>query len=377
MFLRFKKFLSYVRQSMRAEISCFCTLAKSARIRGELAVRSTIICVDDEKLVLNVLYEQLSSWFGKNYNIEKAMSGQEALEIIDSCAENNMEVSVVISDYIMPSMKGDVLLENVNKIDPRIRKVMLTGYSSIDGIISAINKAGLYRYITKPWDNKDLMLTVLEAIKSYEQEKKTAEFSKGFEQLYHKYETLSREFASNYENAIEALSCAIEARDRSSAGHSKKVAQFSGIIGAALKMSDSELHSLKHMAILHDVGKIGMKDDKIEMLETLKSTQKSSLPLIKEQIACSEDIISHMNKAEELLAGIKYQFEEFDGSGPFGLKAEDIPMAGRILHLADCFVMLTSKADKPPIGSVISILKQKKGTSFDPNLVDLFTSLQK
>ena len=141
-------------------------------------MRSTIICVDDDKLILNLLYNQLEEWFGENYYIEKALNATEGYNILDRCLKQGRDVSVFISDYIMPITKGDELLTKVKELNPKIKRIMLTGYSAMDGIINAINKAGIYRYISKPWDSKDMMLTLLEAIKSYEQDKITFELSK-------------------------------------------------------------------------------------------------------------------------------------------------------------------------------------------------------
>lgn len=344
-------------------------------------MRSTIICVDDEKMLLNILSEQLTSWFGNNYIIEKALNGEEALEIIDDCIENGQNISVVISDYIMPNMKGDELLEQVNKRDPRIKKIMLTGYSSIEGIVGAINRAGLYRYITKPWDNKDLMLTILEAIKSYEQEKKSTELAKGFETLYHKYEKLYRNFESGFENAIDTLSRAIEVRNATHFGHSKRVAQYSGFIGKAIDMSESELKYLRYMAVLHDVGKIGMTDSEVAELRKLSGDDRK--PLIERQIKFSEDILSYMSESERLLRGVKYHYENFDGTGFFGTKSEAIPVEARIIRVANFFDNLknTSTEDtgkeKVTLDEAVAALTENKGTLLDPTLVDVFVGILK
>jgi two-component system sensor histidine kinase/response regulator len=129
-----------------------------------------IICVDDEKIVLDSLRSELRSQFGAKYNIEVAESGDEALEIYNELVEDGLEVPLIISDYIMPEMKGDFLLEAINQKDPNMLKIMLTGQATIEGVTNAINKAGLYRYISKPWETNDMILTVTEALKSYDKD---------------------------------------------------------------------------------------------------------------------------------------------------------------------------------------------------------------
>ncbi len=132
--------------------------------------RNVILCIDDEVIVLDSLKEQLQNEY-KNYMIEVAESGEEAMEIINELFEDKIELPVVIADFIMPGMRGDTLLEKIHKLNPGIKNILLTGQASIEGVSNAVNKANLYRFIAKPWDKDDLILTVKEAIRSYDQEK--------------------------------------------------------------------------------------------------------------------------------------------------------------------------------------------------------------
>ena len=131
--------------------------------------KQVIICVDDEIIVLDALREQLEKEFRDELLIEIAESGEEALEIYDEMIEEGYEIPLVIADFIMPKMKGDDLLAHVHEKNPETRKIMLTGQATIEGVSNAVNKANLYRYISKPWDKDDLVLTMREAIKSYNQ----------------------------------------------------------------------------------------------------------------------------------------------------------------------------------------------------------------
>lgn len=132
--------------------------------------QKVIFCVDDEKIVLNSLKAELKNIFGDQYIIETAESGTEALEAIDALLQQNVEVPVVIVDYAMPHMKGDELLIKIKEISPITIKILLTGQATLEGITNTINMAGLYRYIAKPWDPNDLILSVQQALRSYDQE---------------------------------------------------------------------------------------------------------------------------------------------------------------------------------------------------------------
>lgn len=130
-----------------------------------------ILCVDDEEIVLESLEIELSESFGDDYVIEIAQSAEEALEIVEDLLAEGRDITVVISDYIMPQVKGDELLQKIHEISPRTIKVMLTGQASMEGVTNAINQANLYRYISKPWQKEDLSLTVTEANRTFFQEK--------------------------------------------------------------------------------------------------------------------------------------------------------------------------------------------------------------
>jgi DNA-binding response OmpR family regulator len=137
--------------------------------------KPVILCVDDEQTILKALKTELKRTLGNKYQIETANSGEEALELIEELLEEGIEIPLVISDYIMPQMNGDELLQRIHAKTTKTLKVMLTGQAGVEGIANAINRANLYRYIAKPWEPEDLKLTVTEAIRSYFQEKQLTE----------------------------------------------------------------------------------------------------------------------------------------------------------------------------------------------------------
>jgi two-component system, sensor histidine kinase and response regulator len=129
-----------------------------------------ILCIDDESIVLDSLKEQIQQGFKGDYIVETAESGDEALEIMNELVEEGKEIQIVIADFIMPGMKGDALLSKIHTQKPAAKTILLTGQASIEGVSNAVNNANLYRFISKPWEKDDLVLTLREAVKSYEQE---------------------------------------------------------------------------------------------------------------------------------------------------------------------------------------------------------------
>src|SRR4028119_673680 len=152
---------------------------------------SVIICVDDEPFVLESLKEQLKRNLGDNYYIEVAESGEEALEIVEDLQEEGIEIPLIISDQIMPGMKGYELLIQLHSRHPKSLKIMLTGQSSTEAVVNAVNAANLYRYIAKPWDETDLSLTVTEALRSYAQDRQLAEQNEALQKINQELEQLN------------------------------------------------------------------------------------------------------------------------------------------------------------------------------------------
>lgn len=117
-----------------------------------------IVCVDDEKIVLDSLNSQLSRNFGNNYNYEFAESAKEALEIIEELRNDEDEmIYVVISDWLMPGMKGDELLEQVRSKVENVKTILLTGHidNKVIENIAKYNKG--IQVIHKPWNEEDLV----------------------------------------------------------------------------------------------------------------------------------------------------------------------------------------------------------------------------
>lgn len=118
--------------------------------------KSTILCVDDEKTVLDSLKNQLRGIFGDAFNYEIAQNGNEALEVVDELKDDSLDVIVVISDYIMPGMYGDEFLIKLHTKYPNIRKIMLTGQADDNAIKRARDKANLLFCLRKPWNQDEL-----------------------------------------------------------------------------------------------------------------------------------------------------------------------------------------------------------------------------
>jgi signal transduction histidine kinase len=147
-----------------------------------MAQRWAIVCVDDEAIILESLKEQLKRRY-QDCLIEVAESGEEALEVLQELQAEGYRIALVISDQLMPGMKGDQLLTQVHQQYPSIMTILLTGQASTEAIAQAVNQANLYRYIAKPWEEMDLSLTVGEALRRYQQDEQLAEQNTKLKQM--------------------------------------------------------------------------------------------------------------------------------------------------------------------------------------------------
>jgi len=128
-----------------------------------------IICVDDEVAVLETLQSQLQNHFGQTHEVETSTSAKDALELIEEISSGGAVVELVITDQVMPDMKGDELLREIHDKHPEIIKILLTGQAGLDSAISAINTGGLSRYIEKPWNIEELSSDIEKLIQKFRQ----------------------------------------------------------------------------------------------------------------------------------------------------------------------------------------------------------------
>ncbi|MEM6434732.1 MAG: response regulator [Cyanobacteria bacterium P01_D01_bin.115] len=118
---------------------------------------SAFLCVDDEIMILETLKEQLQRSFGEQYIYEMAENATEAWEIIDELYEAGIRLLVVVSDWLMPGIKGDEFLIQVHQKFPHIMTILLTGQADEEAIERSKQQAGLHACLRKPWQEAELV----------------------------------------------------------------------------------------------------------------------------------------------------------------------------------------------------------------------------
>lgn len=116
--------------------------------------------MDDEKIILDSLRMQLKNALPSDYIFEFSQDGEDGLEIIDEYYEDGIGVVVIVSDWLMPGMRGDEFLVRVHQRYPKIVKVMLTGQADKAAVDRAYNEANLFKLLRKPWEKEELLSTI-------------------------------------------------------------------------------------------------------------------------------------------------------------------------------------------------------------------------
>ncbi|MBW4496030.1 MAG: response regulator [Oscillatoria princeps RMCB-10] len=126
--------------------------------------KTAILCVDDEVMVLSSLEIELRSAFGDAYLYEFAESGEEALELIEELRDEGVAIVAIVSDWLMPGMKGDEFLIEVHNKFPEITSIMLTGQADLLAIEKAKQEAALSHCLYKPWKSQELISAINSAL---------------------------------------------------------------------------------------------------------------------------------------------------------------------------------------------------------------------
>lgn len=354
-----------------------------------------ILFVDDEENVLRSMRRLFMDV--DSINILTAVSGKEGLEILKSS-----EVAVIVSDQKMPEMSGAEFLEKARKMQPESVRIVLTGYADINAAMDAVNKGGASKYITKPWDDNDLMLTVLNSVETYnlkKENKRLTELTRKQNEELKKWsselelyvqqqtidltrqnkelERLNERLNRNIKDFISSFSNLIELRDKSVSSHSNSVAAISKEMSIKMGMNSSEIETITIAAQLHDIGKIGIAD--VVLLKTPAEMSPDEIAEYKKHPVRGQAAIDSIEDLRGAGILIRHHHEWFNGKGfPDGIKGKQIPMGSRIIAIADQFARLIHGISQiHAVQSVLNNIKASLGTQFDPELFKFLTDAVK
>lgn len=332
----------------------------------------TILVVDDEVSVLNAIFRVFRK---DGYQILRSDNPGDALKLLEEhfC-------HLIISDYRMPGMDGVSFLREAMRLRPDAIRMILSGYADCSTIISAINDGGIYKFLTKPWEDDILKSEVRYALERYElqsvNKKLLDDVKRQNDELKNTNLLLTEKIEEIQENVVrtvEMLSYVSREKYACIPTNVDDLYTISHVIGENLGFNDSDLRNLYLATRLHDIGNIGI--DCSIFKKTGSLTPEERIQVEKHPII-GASMISFMNGLDEVAKIVRHHHEHFDGSGyPDGLKGDEIPISSRIVIIIDVYDSLTCNRPYRSVmtmDEVFSILENGRGTKFDPFVLDIF-----
>ena len=296
----------------------------------------------------------------------EASSGAEALAIL----ERDGEVPVVISDIYMPEMDGVTFLREALQRYPDMAVVMLTGVAEVATAVECL-KLGALDYISKPVLIEEVRARVDKAL-----EKRGLVLQNRFYQkhLESRVRELDRRNKQSLINGVQMLVHALEAKDAYTSGHSTRVSRYAVKTAVQLGYTGDRLEQIRLGGELHDIGKIGTRED---ILNKPGPLNPAEFQHIKGHTALGERILApFLAESLSVLRIVRSHHERLDGGGfPDGLAGDAIPQEARIVAVVDAFdAMTTNRAYRPPRtpAEAVEELRRCSGMHFDPEVVEAF-----
>ncbi|MCH5260589.1 MAG: diguanylate cyclase [Lachnospiraceae bacterium] len=323
-------------------------------------MKKIILIVDDDRLTLSTAQNLL----GEKYKVVALNSGKQAYKYLDRHTPD-----LILLDINMPEIGGFEVMRAL-QADPRWKKIpviFLTADRSSETEVECF-RMGACDFISKPFEPQ----TMLSRIKS------TLELDGYRKDLQRRLDEKTREMERVTIQAIMTVANTVDAKDEYTKGHSMRVAAYAEAMARRLGWSEEEVQNTYYVAMMHDVGKIGVPDAVLNKPFRLTDLE---FKLIKDHTTMGAEILKDFKMFPNVNVGARYHHERYDGKGyPEGLRAESIPLIARIIAIVDSYDAMTSNRvyrRRLSDDVVMQELQSGKGSQWDPDLVDIFIELIK
>lgn len=363
---------------------------------AEMETTATLLVVDDEENILSSLVRLFSDEDG--FDVIAKSSATDALAVLE-----DRPVDIIISDMRMPIMDGATFLAQAAQRWPDTARMLLTGFSDMESTVRAINEGHISHYISKPWDDDDLVDKVknaLELKRLREQnkvllqikEQQRAELqaltenqeaiirsrTEELQQTASQLDVAYQELQESYYQSIPLLSNLVEMNERHKKNHAARVANIAKIIGEEMQLPDREMRQLFIGALLHDIGKLGLEQsirgkstDSMSPLERKRYQQHAIL---------GESALLSFDPLRDAAQIVRSHHERFDGKGfPGKLSGSDIPLGARIVAVANDYdnILLPNNFLGKNLNDMQAheFIIQESGKRYDPQVVSAFDTV--
>ncbi len=346
---------------------------------GELKYHHTVLVVDDEEFITRAM----KRLFRKDgYTVLTACSGEEAL---DQLREGGDSISLVISDQRMPGMSGSELLEKVRTLRPETARFLLTGYSDMDAIVDAVNRGGIHRYMSKPWDDDELRRLAREFLHRLElarenrrlheltdrQNRELIELNRSLEaKVEERTEEIRRKneelhglnvrLESSFLEAVRLLSAYVETRNPRLGRHMRKVARLARETAADVGISGADLDDIEIAGMYHDIAFIGLPE-KLWLAEPdeVRGVDSKS---IREHPVIASMALQSVDRLQKAAGIVLHHHERLDGGGfPEGIKGGAVPPGASIVGAAADYCKVIETGPRNP-NRIITMAGRLLGT---------------
>ena len=361
---------------------------------SEVEFKPNVLLVDDEELILSSLRRLLRS---HGYNLFLADSGAKALEIMAQ-----QHIDLVMSDARMPNMDGATLLAEINKRYPSTMRILLTGFADVDMIAKAINEGRIHSYISKPWNDEEMLLTLrqlfahqhserervrLEKLTKVQNEAlqsmnitlenrvaaRTSELQQTADMLDLAYDELKRSYATS----TEVFSVLLNQRLPHDKQTNRQIIDLVRTYAQVHPMDEASQRDLSMAAALHNIGKLSWTDSMMSApADLLNHTERDRYRSYPKK---SESVLMTLEPMQDAARLILHHQERWDGTGfPDHLKGEAIPFGSRLLKLAVDFIELQHGLileRQMNSDEALTFIRKYSGRLYDPGLLEDFVKV--
>lgn len=324
-----------------------------------------VLVVDDEEPIRNALQRYLTK---QGFDVMVAASGEEALGVL----RQHDAIGLMVCDIMMPGMSGVDIVPQALEVSPDLAILMLTAVN--DATTAALcMQRGALDYLTKPIELQELTRTLQRALKRRElligqrhlEQQIKEEVARRTAEFQRERARLERVSVAT----LEVLVAALEAKDPYFLGHSARVADFSATLAAGMGLQDDEVEQVRLAGRLHDIGKIGTREDIVNKRGRLTPEEHEH---IQRHVIIGSQILAPLDHLGPVIDIVRSHHERWDGTGyPDRRKGEEIPLLGRVLGAAEVWDALSNarpyqEALTP--GEALQRMGELSGTVLDPKV---------
>ncbi len=315
-----------------------------------------ILVVDDETPNLRTL----DRLFRDEHDVVTAESGHEGIDLLA-----HHDIALIISDQRMPGMNGIDFLTQAARIRRHTTRIILTGYTDVGDLVKAINSGVIYRYITKPWINTDLMQTVRSGLEHYE-------ITKNRHLLAAENERLQSRLGATVQGFVDGVRDIVAQKQSNLQEHCRRTSVYAALMAERIGLDRADVEQLNFASLLHEVPNMRLAFD---MKISKTAFNGEQLRVVQKNYETGIRVVSRIPDLEYAATILRNQHERFDGSGFFdGLAGETIPHLARILAVANALDEITH--GRPPELSggnevTANLLRESAGRELDPRFVEV------